>query len=240
MCLLRTTPLPPDVEIDHDLPIEQGIEAMLETFPALRGIVLAFGPASATEQGPVPGQAAARRKKVVKKGKKRVRRNAENTNVWDHITDVCVGVGCIPVIDGFVLRVQTARTLFGESPDAPRMVWGRNLTSLKFTRSMTSEKQPTVEVRSYCPDLKRTLAARYPDPHKQGTQKIEPKLAPKKPKAPAVPSAAAAKKAAVLAVEQKRVQTTPPITLQQYEEIQRTGINRDYADEILADPQVRF
>lgn len=245
MSILRDTPLPPDVEIDHDLPIDQGIKALLEEFPALRGITVVFGP-SAGEPGlgPEPGKAAARRKKVVKKGKARVRRNAENTNIWDHVTDVCVGVGCIPVIDGLVLRIDKARTLFGKKPNVPKMVWGRNLTSLKFTRSMTPQKHPTVEVRSYCPDLKRTLAARYPDAAKQGVQKLGDASTPKKPKAstkpPAAPTPTAEKKAAVLAVEKERVQSTQPITLLRYEQETREGQNSDYADEILADPRVKF
>lgn len=245
MCILRTEVLPPDVEIDHDLPIEQGIKAMLESFPALRGITVAFGPPGSSEVGPAPAGAAARRKKTVKKGKKRIRRNAENTNIWDHITDVCVGIGCIPVIDGVVLRIQRARTLFGSSPDAPRMVWGQNLSALKFSRSMESQKQPTVEVRSYSPDLKRTLAARYPDPHKEGVQRLGDPETPRKPKvkAPSTkpPAAAeqaaaaqAAKQAELLAAEQARVKQTKFITLEE------RYAGSDYAAEILGEEQTRF
>lgn len=181
MSILRVQPLPPDEEIDHDLPIEQGIKALLETFPALRGIKVVFGPPGQKQQGPIPETAARRRKKVVKKGKKRIRRNAENTNVWDHITDVCVGVACIPVIDGLVLRIDRARTLYGPSPNVPRMVWGHNLSNLKFSRQMTGERSPTVEVRSYDPDIRRTIAARYPDPDGFGVAVIGVRDFPLKP-----------------------------------------------------------
>jgi len=53
MCILRVQPLPPDEEIDHDVPIEQGVKALLETFPALRGIKVVFGPPGGKEQGPI-------------------------------------------------------------------------------------------------------------------------------------------------------------------------------------------
>lgn len=181
MSLLRDTPLPADLEIDHDLPIEQGIKAMLESFPATRGIKVVFGPPGEGRTGPIPDTAAARRKKTVKKGKRRVRRNAENTNIWDHVTDVCVGVACIPCVDGLVLRIDYARTLYGTQPKVPRMVWGRNLENLRFSRAMAGAKTPTVEARSYSSDLKRTIAARYPDPDGFGVAVIGVREFPAKP-----------------------------------------------------------
>jgi hypothetical protein len=160
--LLRDTPMPADVEIDHDQPLERGIKGLLERFPALRHVEVVFGEGTG-EAGPKPGTAAARRKKTVKKGKKRIRRNAEQSSVLDHITDVCVGTGMICVVDGLRLKVTNARTLFGPQAGAPRMVWGKNLTELSFARTMAGYKHPTVEVRSYQVDKRRTYAARYPD-----------------------------------------------------------------------------
>lgn len=185
MSALRDTKLPPNVEIDHDLPIEQGVTALLQTFPALRGIFVTYGPPGSAEPGPIPHSAAARRRKTVKKGKRRIRRNAENTTVWDHITDVCVGVGAIPVIDGLSLRIEQARTLYGASPRVPRMVWGRNLLDLSFERSMSGFKNPTIEVHSYSPDEKKTFAARYPDPKGFGLAIIGERDFPKEVARPA-------------------------------------------------------
>lgn len=165
MAIMRDTQLPPDVEIDHELPIDEGVTQLLQIFPALRGIVVAYGrPGQPGQIPPTPESAAARRKKVVKKGKKRVRRNAENTTIWDHITDVCIGSGVVPVISGVGLRIEPARTLFGLRPQVPKMVWGQNLTELNFERQLGGFKNPTVEIRCYSPDDRCTYAARYPDP----------------------------------------------------------------------------
>jgi hypothetical protein len=185
MSLIRDTPLPADAEIDHDLPIDEGVTKLLQSFPALRGIIVTYGPEGASEPGPVPQSAAARRKKVVKKGKRRIRRNAENMTVWDHITDVCIGVGAIPVITGIGLRIETARTLYGQAPRVPRMVWGRNLLNLSFQRSMSGFKNPTIEVRSYSADEKQTFAARYPDPLGFGIATIGERDFPKQAARPA-------------------------------------------------------
>lgn len=165
MSIMRDTRLPEGLEIDHTLPIEEGITALLQAFPALRGIVVTYGRKGRSDStGPRPAGAAARRKKTVKKGKARVKRNAENSTIWDHITDVCIGVGVIPVVTGVGLRIEPARTLYGASPDVPKMVWGKNLTSLSFERQLGGFKNPTVEVRCYNPDDRKTYAARYPDP----------------------------------------------------------------------------
>jgi hypothetical protein len=165
MSIMRDTQLPPDMEIDHELPLDEGVTQLLQAFPALRGIVVTYGrPGLEGQIAPTPENAASRRKKVVKKGKKRIRRNAENTTIWDHITDVCIGSGVVPVISGVGLRIEPARTLLGMRPQVPKMVWGQNLTELSFERQLGGFKNPTVEIRCYSPDDRCTYAARYPDP----------------------------------------------------------------------------
>lgn len=160
MSLIHDTPLPKEAQLDLDLPLELGVRALLDSFPALRGIPVRFGDG---ERGPVPGSAGARKTKLVgKKGKKRHKRVGENTNVWDYITDVCVATGVIPVIESYGIHLVYARTLYGKRPEAPSMVWGRNIESLRFSRAMAGFKNPTVEVRSYQADKQQTLAARYP------------------------------------------------------------------------------
>jgi hypothetical protein len=179
MSLIRDTPLPADAEIDLDVPLEQGIKKLLDSFPSLRGIPVSFGDG---EVGPIPGSAGARKKKLVgKKGHKRYKRVGENTNVWDYITDVCTASGVIPVVEAYGLRIQAARTLYGKRPQAPSMVWGRNLESLRFSRALSGFKNPTVEVRCYQQDKQQTFAARYPAGPGYETAIIGVKDFPKKP-----------------------------------------------------------
>jgi hypothetical protein len=141
-------------------PIEMGIQGLLNSFPALRGIPVRFGDG---EDGPIPSNAAARKKKLVgKKGHKRFQRVGEKGNVWDYITDVCIACGVIPVVEAYGLHITYARTLYGKDPSAPAMVWGRNIERLKFSRNLTGFKNPTVEVRCYQQDKQLTYAARYP------------------------------------------------------------------------------
>lgn len=179
MSLIRDTPLPKEAELDLDVPLEQGIKQLLDSFPALRGIPVTYGDG---ELGPVPGSAGARKKKLVgKKGQKRYKRVGENTNVWDYITDVCTASGVIPVVDGYGIHIQQARTLYGKRPQAPSMVWGRNLESLRFSRALSGFKNPTVEVRCYQQDKQQTYAARYPASPGYETAIIGVKDFPKKP-----------------------------------------------------------
>lgn len=81
--------------------------------------------------------------------------------VWDHITDVCRAAGFIPTVRGFEVVIVEARTLYG-SAGSKRMVYGRNLEELTFSRKLQGTKVPTIEVRSYDTSTGRTRWARYP------------------------------------------------------------------------------
>lgn len=85
-------------------------------------------------------------------------------NVWDHITEVCVPLGFVPLFEDAELRILDPRTFFLGRDEARRMVFGRNLKSLSFTRKLGGTKVPTIEVRCYDPAIGRTRWARYPVP----------------------------------------------------------------------------
>lgn len=168
MSIMRDTRLEDGTRIDVTKPIDEGIKGLLNQYPALQGIPVAWQPSQSLSgaisgRAPVPAVTRSRRKKKVGKGKaSRGRRMGENTTVWDHITDTCIATGVVPVIRDWGLRLEYARTLFGAQPNAPRMIWGRNLSGLSFMRKLAGFKNPTIETRSYSVKRGATLAARYP------------------------------------------------------------------------------
>ena len=169
--LLSDTKLPQGAGIDLNLPIEVGIAGLLAQIPATRGLRVRFVDevgelTGAPSVGPVPGgtlppSRRARRGRVAR----RARQAGQNTTVWEHIVDVCGMAGVVPRIDDWELRIERARTLFGNQPARVRqMVWGRNLLDLSFKRKLAGFKNPTVECRCYDPTIGRVRWARYPAP----------------------------------------------------------------------------
>jgi len=157
---LRDLRLNPGESIDLDLPIDEGVSAFLESVSATsRGIEVTYlGEGSP----PVPSASAPVRRRA-RRGRvaRRARRGDQEMSVWDHITDVVRGLGLLPVTSDFALQITEPRTLTSTT-DTKRMVYGRNLESLEFSRKLSGVKVPTIEVRSYDPDRGRTLWARYP------------------------------------------------------------------------------
>lgn len=122
---------------------------------------------------------------------------ASDLSFWDIITQYCLLVGAVPFFVGEVLRIRPARNLFdqrrktGSDPRFPtpftgggprvvqtesgaesltlrRLVYGRNVGSLKFERKLGGTKVPTVEVVSVDTSsekrgAQRLLSARWPD-----------------------------------------------------------------------------
>ena len=81
--------------------------------------------------------------------------------MWDHLTDVCAQLGFVVTVNGFAIRIIEPRTLYARQ-GVRRMVYGRNLDTLEFSRRLQGVKVPTIEVRSYDPELGRTRWGRYP------------------------------------------------------------------------------
>lgn len=167
--LLIDTPLGNN-RIDLLVPVDVGISRFLEQYPTVAGLRVVWGDVGDTTPGqaPTPGDAVpsisrARRGRVARQP----RSGDQRMTVWDHITDVCVQCGVVPLIRDYELRLVEPRTLFnGRGPSGfqrpRRMIYGRNLTSLQFTRKLGGVKVPTIEVRAYDPTIARTRWARWP------------------------------------------------------------------------------
>jgi hypothetical protein len=68
----------------------------------------------------------------------------------------------VPVMRGFTLYLLEPRTLFADPRRRRKMVWGKNLKGLSFSRKLGGVKCQTIEMRSPNPATGRTLWARYP------------------------------------------------------------------------------
>jgi len=87
---------------------------------------------------------------------------SEKQTVWDHINDVCLRLGLVPIMRGFTLYLTEPRLQYRDLEGATRMVYGRNVKHLELLRKMEGITTDTIEVR--CPDrsIGRVLWARYP------------------------------------------------------------------------------
>lgn len=167
--LMLDTPLGNN-RIDLLRPLDEGVRALLAEYPTCAGLRVVWGDVNDPTPGspPVPGDAVpsvnrARRGQVARQA----RTGDQRMNLWDHITDVCVQCGVVPLVRDYELRLVNPRTLFsGRGPSgqaAPRrMIYGRNLDKLQFTRKLGGVKVPTIEVRAYDPSIARTRWARWP------------------------------------------------------------------------------
>jgi len=159
---IRDTRLVPGESIDLTQPITEGVSRFLDRIgPMTRGISVIYeGEGDPPTPGDLmPPSRRPRRGRVARRG----RSGGERMSAWDHITDVVRGIGLLPVMVGWVLKLIEPRTLYG-TESARRMVYGRNISELTFKRNLQGVKVPTIEVRSYDPDQGRTLWARYPTP----------------------------------------------------------------------------
>lgn len=117
---------------------------------------------------------------------------SQEVNFWDLIVRLCYAVGAIPYFEGHELRIRPARSIFdqqrggidpfidtpfrdgvrrtvnGESFAVRRLVYGRDLASLKFNRHFAGHSKPKV-VRCISHDESaevrgstRQIVARYP------------------------------------------------------------------------------
>jgi len=157
---IRDAKLGTNDRIDLTLPIDQGVSSFLDTLgPTTRGIQVVY---RGTGDPPTPGDTQSPRRRT-RRGRDASRATAggNDASAWDHITDVVRGLGLIPIMRGYFLVLQEPRTLYSTA-DTTQMVYGRNLSSLEFERSLQGERSPTIEVRSYDPDRGRTLWGRYP------------------------------------------------------------------------------
>lgn len=159
--LMSDTPLPTGVSIDLTKPLDEGVRDFLAQFPATRGLPVRFAvPAPSPIPVPaaaIPPQRRARRGRVVRQA----RTGDQKMKIWDHITDVCVAAGIIPIVKDYVLILEQPRTAFSQGNPSV-LVYGRNISKLQFARKLGGVKVPTIEIRSYDPSIGRTRWARWP------------------------------------------------------------------------------
>jgi hypothetical protein len=134
---------------------------------------------------------------------------------------------------GFRPKVARAYALLLETSNLQTVFCVQNV-SIDFDRDSGLKLQ--VDFQNYITireDLTQTIAA---DPAKQATARTKGQ---KGPSAQALRDQSQKRKLAEKTAAETNV---PPktITIQQYEAMQREGINADYADEILAEPQTKF
>ena len=170
-CLFLDTPLATGSSIDLSLPLTEGLRAFIDSYETTRGIPIRFGNPLQPDvvypltNVPIPGQSLPNMLRSRRGTRARTtRKGDQKMKLWDYITDICVQVGVIPIIKDYTLWLSPPRNLYSGDQGAPvrKMVWGRNLTSLEFTRKLGGVKVPTIEVRCYDPSIGRTRWGRYP------------------------------------------------------------------------------
>lgn len=158
-------PLPAGEGIDMAIPIDRGVREMLDRLPSTRGTSVRYGIAGEEGDAPTPGDAVPRSRRPRRgQSSRRARAGGDRLSVWDHIVETCTQVGLVPVFEDNELRIIRPRTFYEQRDVARRMVYGRNLENLGFSRKLGGQKVPTIEVRAYDPALGRVRWARYPVP----------------------------------------------------------------------------
>lgn len=165
--LFLDTPMTPGDGIDLNKPFIEGIQEFIDQYPVVAGMPVIFGDVGEDPRAdlPAPGINIPPQNKA-RKGKKakRKRSGSQKMSLWDHITDVTVAFGFVPIVRGYQLRIIDPRTRMGalDTPAPRRMIFGRNLESLDFDRKLGGNKVPVVEVRAFDPTIKRVRWARWP------------------------------------------------------------------------------
>lgn len=162
---LLDTKLAPGDGLNLLLPITQAISELLDRYPATRGTSVVWGDVGQNPNVDVPIIATSAPKVTKSRRGKRStkkRNGGENVSLWDHITDACIAGGFVPIMRGYDLHIIEPRTRFGGDQAPRRMVYGRNLESLQFSRKLGGTKVPTIEVRCFDADIDRQRWARWP------------------------------------------------------------------------------
>lgn len=160
--LLLDRTLPDGVALDLKRPLATGVKQLLVQFPETEGMSVSFRDVRGNDlgPGPIPDRF---RSDVLKARRGRVSKNVRSTGqrmkVWDHLTEVCLSLGVVPLMVGLDLLLTKPATTFAER-DPIRMVYGRNILDFSFTRKFGAVTTPTVEVRSYDPEIDKTRWAR--------------------------------------------------------------------------------
>lgn len=160
--------------IDLTLPLDQGVTAFLRQYPAFQTTppfeVFYGRPGARRTDAPIPANAAptvsAPRQRRGGSGQRggQVQHRSSGTRqtVWDAICDVCNRVGVIPLWILDELWIIDPRVWWSDRAVARRLVYGQWLSEFVVSRHLGLVTVPTIELRSYDPDIGRTRWARYP------------------------------------------------------------------------------
>lgn len=182
--LLIDQDAPPRLTISAKQPIDRAIAGYLAAFPQMRGLSVEYRPKTEDSNKPVLGKVLLATAKA-KKDEGPTPGGSSKLTVWDYITDVCGTIGHVVRIEGTIVIIQRARTLFGgqyRRPDDPftgrevsgqgappllistRMYgYGINVKGVNIRRAWRKRETQNIEVRSYDTDRKKTLVVRFPE-----------------------------------------------------------------------------
>jgi len=103
-------------------------------------------------------------------------------NYWDVMYKLAVRYGFIVFVRNLELVLTQPQALIAGKSQIRKMLWGRNLSSLRLSRRMAKEQVPVVEVRSYDDKARKIIKGRFPKNRKQvpvtglGTKKNETRV----------------------------------------------------------------
>lgn len=166
--LLRDEPLQAGFGLNMTLPIQQAVQAMCDLYPSLKGTKCYYGDpllgGSGSTNGPAMQSILATPRLGPRRGRvqQRARSGDQNESVMDHIVASCEQLGFRAAFYDYELWIIDPRNHFAGRSVQRKMVYGKNLTSMEFSRKLAGTKVPTIECRSYDPTIGRTRWARYP------------------------------------------------------------------------------
>jgi hypothetical protein len=177
--LLAENDAPPQLHFNATLPIDQGFAEYLANFPQFLGLVVEYRPRELDP--PVPGDKMPPTAKAKKEGAGPAAGAGQGKlSVWDFLTDIARAVGHNVRMEGRIIVIERARTLFSgqfvrsTDPFKGRVlpsgrellrrtfIYGRNVSEVNFRRKYAKHGSTNIEVRCYSGRLKKTLIARHP------------------------------------------------------------------------------
>lgn len=176
-------PAPPQLTIDPRKPIDEAVADYLREFPQFLGFDVVFLPDEGKR--PVIDEVLGKTSRRKGKGPPPGGGQGADVSVWDYLTDVIGMLGHLIRFEGTSIIIQQPRSMlkggFPARPDDPfvlngprklrtsgnllerrLMLYGRNVSEASISREFTRHAPKNIEVRSYIPETKRTLMARFP------------------------------------------------------------------------------
>jgi hypothetical protein len=173
---------PPGLVIDAKKPLDEAFADYLSHFPQYAGLGVEFRGLPG-DTAPVLEDSLAKTAFRPNLGPPPAKGGGasgnEKLSVWDYLTDVVSSVGFSVRLEGNTVIIQKTRTLMSSDPssgiarpDDPfkgrstwksrRWIYGRNVMSMKTSRSFTRSAPTNIEVRCYSPRRKKTMVGRFP------------------------------------------------------------------------------